>query len=167
MFSPSLCPRKLGEQRTDEEERRRLADEMIVGTRVEFEVSVEMMGMLMERLEEEQQEVWSEGVPAEVKRPYPCERTVGRFQRAGPVDASVIGTPLHPTREQAHEFVCILPLAGQPVGNAQIDEVLMAVQFPDVFHIPITNISLANGYIRVKHPRPLCTAHRGASPENV
>ena len=71
-----------------------------------------------------------------MRRPAPRHQTQRRLEAARPVDPPLRRVGLHPMRRLPSERLREPLLAGQPVGLAQDDHPLVAVQLPDHLAVP-------------------------------
>src|SRR5438477_4372018 len=77
----------------------------------------------------------SMGIADERQRPAPGDEPKADFEAAGPVDPHPGRIGAKPVLQVAKESFCISLFACQPVGLAEMDQPLMAVELPDHFSV--------------------------------
>ncbi len=100
-------------------------------------------------------------------RPDPRDQPERRFQRTRPVHARRVGIAGDPAAHEILECPDVPGLTFEVPGLSEVDEELVAVQFPDIFHVAVAQVSAVDGYVCVKQRRPPTTADGIALPVDL
>ena len=132
-----------GPRDAGDEEAHRLAQQVVVGRRMERAVAVDEMRVAVDVVEPARAQRLPTGaveqsavVPADqVPGDRPVQQPQGQFERAGPVRAERVGCGVHPRTQQRAHAVQVLAVAAQVVGLRQQGQLQVARRLPEVFAV--------------------------------